>query len=74
MKCHAVSTDPDTFLAVPAALRAACCVEAFERARVSDRVNTMTAKGGLMDLSLKLNVLAVFAVFAFVSAVVLGAF
>jgi len=27
-----------------------------------------------MDLSLKLNVLAVFAVFAFVSAVLLGAF
>jgi hypothetical protein len=34
----------------------------------------MTAKGGLMDLSLKLNALAVFAVFAFVSAVLLGAF
>jgi hypothetical protein len=34
----------------------------------------MTAEGGLMDLSLKLNVLAVFAVFAFVSAVLLGAF
>jgi hypothetical protein len=34
----------------------------------------MSAKGGLMELSLKLNVLAVFAVFAFVSAVVLGAF
>lgn len=37
-------------------------------------VNLRTAKGGLMDLSLKLNVLAVFAVFAFVSAVLLGAF
>lgn len=34
----------------------------------------MTAKGGFMDLTLKLNVLAVFAVFAFVSAVLLGAF
>ena len=34
----------------------------------------MTAKGGLMDLALKLNVLAVFAVFAFVGAVLLGAF
>jgi hypothetical protein len=31
-------------------------------------------KGGLMDLALKLNVLAVLAVFAFVSAVLLGAF
>lgn len=34
----------------------------------------MTAKGGLMDLTLKLNVLAVFAVFTFVGAVLLGAF
>jgi hypothetical protein len=34
----------------------------------------MTAKGGLMDLALKLNVLAVLAVFGFVGAVLLGAF
>ncbi len=34
----------------------------------------MTAKGGLMDLALKLDVLAVLAVFSFVGAVLLGAF
>jgi hypothetical protein len=34
----------------------------------------MTAKGGLMDLALKLNVLAVLAVFGFVGAVLFGAF
>jgi hypothetical protein len=34
----------------------------------------MKAKGGLMDLSLKLNVLALCAVFAFVGAVLMGAF
>jgi hypothetical protein len=34
----------------------------------------MTAKGGLMDLTLKLDVLAVLAVFFFVGAVLLGAF
>lgn len=49
-------------------------VEAFEWVPQSVMMNQRTAKGGLMDLSLKLNVLAVFAVFAFVSAVLLGAF
>jgi hypothetical protein len=34
----------------------------------------MSVTGGLMDLTLKFNVLAVLAVFAFVSAVLLGAF
>jgi hypothetical protein len=34
----------------------------------------MQLKGGLMDLTLKFNVLVVFAVFAFVGAVLLGAF
>jgi hypothetical protein len=57
-----------------AALSPACRVEAFEWVPRSVKMNQRTAKGGLMDLSLKLNVLAVFAVFAFVSAVLLGAF
>jgi hypothetical protein len=74
MKCHTLSSDPETFFWVPVALRRRQRVEAFGGVPVSDIVTDMTAKGGLMDLSLKLNVLAVFAVFAFVSAVVLGAF
>ena len=60
-----------TFFWVPAALWRAARVQAFELVPRSDRMGTMTAKGGLMDLSLKLNVLAVFAVFAFVGAVLL---
>ena len=69
-----LSSDPRTFFEVPWALSHNRHVHPFERVPRSVNIMFMTAKGGLMDLSLKLNVLAVFAVFAFVSAVLLGAF
>jgi hypothetical protein len=49
-------------------------VEHFEPVSVSVKLTFISTEGGLMQLALKLNVLAVCAVFAFVGAVLLGAF
>ncbi|MFN3350148.1 hypothetical protein [Pseudorhodoplanes sp.] len=74
LKFHVLNEKTHTLFRIRVALWPERRVEGFERSTLSAMINNMTAEGGLMDLSLKLNVLAVFAVFAFVSAVLLGAF